>query len=138
MEPTQIVVAFAALVAAVAALIRVLSGAFETRFADLRKEIATLRDALETERRLRIAAQDKATSAEQRAQLAEAQVDSLIIVNEKMRGELDLMRAALVGGESEKIQALTELAKRADDAARKRVAGAIEDTAPHKAQRDKP
>lgn len=133
-ESTQIVVAFAALVAAVAALLRVAGGAFETRFADLRKEIASLRDALETERRLRIAAQDKATSAEHRAQLAEAQVDSLILVNERMRAELDLMRAALVGSESEKIEALTELAKRADNTARNRVA--LENTAPNRAQKD--
>ena len=113
--PAQILGALAALVLAVAALIRVLGGAFEARFADLRKELAQVRTELETERRLRIVAQDKASAADKRAESAEAEVAALLIVNEKMRGEIDLLRSALIGSEVERNEALRELARRADD-----------------------
>jgi chromosome segregation ATPase len=132
MEPSHVLGALAALVAAVAALVRVLSSAFETRFADLRKELARLRDELEVERRLRAAAQSQASAAERRAEIAEAEVQALILVNERMRAELELMRSALVGSEIERNEALKELARRSDEAARKRAASA-EDTAPHRA-----
>lgn len=128
--PAQILGALAALVLAVAALIRVLGGAFEARFADLRKELAQVRTELETERRLRIAAQEKASAADKRAEAAEAEVASLLIVNERMRHEIELMRAALVGSEAERNEALRELAWRADDDARRRRALSTEDTGP--------
>lgn len=132
MEPTHIVGALAALVAAVAALIKVLGGAFETRFADLRKELARLRDELETERRLRIAAQEKALDAEKRAEAAELEVAALIEINKRMRSEIELMRSALVGSELERNEALKELTKRSDDAARKRAVATVDDTSPHR------
>jgi len=133
MQAPQVLGALAALVLAVAALIRVLGGAFEARFADLRKELAQVRVELETERRLRIAAQEKASAADRRAENAEAEVQALLIVNERMRGEITLMRAALIGSEAERNEALRELAQRADDEARRRAALSVEDTGPRPA-----
>lgn len=54
MNTPQLLGAIAALVLAVAALIRVLGGAFESRFSDLRKELSQVRAEFETERRLRL------------------------------------------------------------------------------------
>jgi DNA gyrase/topoisomerase IV subunit A len=133
MQTPHILGALAALVAAVAFLIRTLGGAFETRFADLRKELAQVRDELETERRLRIGAQERARAAEARASAAEAQVAQLVRANNLMRVELDLMRAALIGTEAERNEAVKELARRADDRAREDAMN----TAPS-AQRSKP
>lgn len=137
MNTPQMVAAFAALVFAVAALIRTLGGAFETRFSDLRKELAqvraenvTIRAELDEERRLRVV-------AEQRAENAERHVNELVDANVELRREVELMRSALIGNEAERNEALKELARASIDRERERVAGAAEQTAPHKAQKDK-
>lgn len=145
MNTPQMVAALAALVLAVAALIRTLGGAFETRFSDLRKELAQVRAEFETERRLRLVAEARsreaearAAAAELRATQAERHVAQLVDANIELRREVELMRLALIGTEAERNEALRELARSTDDAERARARGAAEETAPHRAQKDKP
>lgn len=144
MNAHEFVAALAALVFAVAALIKVLGGAFETRFSDLRKELAQVRAELETERRLRLVAEGRSREAEQRAQAAELRaaqaeehVNKLVNANIELRREVELMRIALVGTEAARNEALKELARASVDRERERARGAAEETAPHKAQKDK-
>lgn len=145
MNTPQVLGALAALVLAVAALIRTLGGAFETRFSDLRKELAQVRAEFETERRLRLVAEARsreaearAAAAELRATQAERHVAQLVDANIELRREVELMRFALIGTEAERNEALRELARSTDDAERARARGAAEETAPHRAQKDKP
>lgn len=139
MNTPQMIAALAALVLAVAALIKTLGGAFETRFSELRKELAqvradnvtiraenvTIRAELEEERRLR-------GIAEQRAANAERHVNELANENIEFRREVELMRLVLVGAETERNEALKELARANANEARVRTAGAAEKTGPHK------
>jgi hypothetical protein len=133
MNTPQMIGALAALVLAVAALIRTLGGAFETRFSDLKRELAQVRAELESERRLRIVAETRSREAEMRATQAEHHVNQLVHANAELRREVELMRYALVGTEAERNEALKELARQSDDRERERTAGAAEKTAPHKA-----
>jgi hypothetical protein len=144
MNTPQLLGALAALVFAVAALIRVLGGAFESRFSDLKKELAQVRAEFETERRMRLVAEARsreaearAVAAELRATQAEHHVNQLVDANIELRREIELMRAALVGNEAERNEALKELARASVDRERERARGAVEETAPHKAQKDK-
>lgn len=143
MNAHEIIAALAALVLAVAALIKTLGSAFETRFSDLRKELAQVRAELETERRLRLVAEGRsreaearAAAAELRATQAEHHVNQLVDANIELRREVELMRAALIGSETEKNEALKELARASVDRERERARGAAEETAPHKAQKE--
>lgn len=142
MNTPQLLGALAALVFAVAALIRVLGGAFETRFSDLKKELAQVRAEFETERRLRLVAEARsreaearAVAAELRATQAEHHVNQLVDANVELRHEVELMRSALVGNEAERNEALKELARASVDRERERARGASEETAP-KAQKE--
>lgn len=128
--------ALAALVLAVAALIRVLGDAFETRFGDLRKELAQVRAELETEKRLRLVAEARSREAEARATQAEHHVNDLVNANTELRREVELMRVALIGTEAERNKALRELARASDDRERERARGAAEVTASHKTQKE--
>ena len=92
MNTPQLLGALAALVFAVAALIRVLGGAFESRFSDLKKELAQVRAEFETERRLRLVAEARsreaearAVAAELRATQAEHHVNQLVDANIELR-----------------------------------------------------
>lgn len=125
--------ALAALVLAVAALIKTLGGAFETRFSDLRKELAqvraenvTIRAELEEERRLRVV-------AEQRAENAERHVNQLVDANVELRREVELVRSALIGNEAERNEALKELVRASIDRDREQSRGSVDDTGKHPA-----
>jgi flavin reductase (DIM6/NTAB) family NADH-FMN oxidoreductase RutF len=61
-----------------------------------------------------------------------------LMENIELRREVELMRFALIGTEAERNEALRELARSTDDAERARARGAAEETAPHRAQKDKP
>ncbi len=136
----QILAAATAFVLALAAFVRVLVKAYDSRFDELKTELASVRNELRAEIEKRKLAEALAEDAERRAELAEAQVVSLIGINERMRREIeeqretiDTMRLALIGSEAERNEALKELARRAEDAARERAANSTEDTAPHRA-----
>lgn len=92
-------------------------------------EIRDVRAELRAERALRV-------DAEKRAEVAETELAAVILVNEAMRAELRLMRTALVGSESERIEALIELGKRTQrerSASEQREdASPTDATAPHK------